>query len=483
MIKYRLILIAILLAVSPASVLCQKITKDTIVSEGKKRSFYLYVPATVKPEDRVPLLVLLHGSNHIGLSLAEKWKDLANKEGFIVVAPDSIDSAVWGIPADGPVFMRDLVEAMKSKYPVNPRRVYLFGHSGGAGFALLMALYESEYFASIAIHAGALNQSGVELIKIAKRKTPIHLQVGNRDPLFPVSIVRETRNALKAAGFPVELMEIPNHDHWYYDLAPKINLTAWEFLKAQELTNEPLFEEHNFKKETRASKDSKASTTHYNRGMERLQAGDLPGAITAFSRVIEFDGKDADAYNNRGVAYSGQKNYDAAVADFTRSIEAKPTDAAYNNRGGIYFALKRIDEAIADFSEAIKIKPSAESYADRGLAYAQSGKEDLGLADYERAIQLNPKFGRTYVLRGLLALNKGQAESAERSDSIGVRRPVGGLVFCGVTPKSGAPFKRNRGRRLGATDQSANSRSPQRSSRAGVVESARSRELRLNNHE
>lgn len=118
MIKYWLILIAILPAISPATVVCQKITKDSIVSEGKKRNFYLYVPASVKPESPVALLVLLHGSNHIGLSLAEKWKDLANKEGFIVVAPDSINSAVWGLPGDGPVFIRDLVEAMKKKYPV-----------------------------------------------------------------------------------------------------------------------------------------------------------------------------------------------------------------------------------------------------------------------------------------------------------------------------------------------------------------------------
>ena len=39
---------------------------------------------------------------------------------------------------------------------------------------------------------------------------------------FPLKIVRATRDALKAKGFPVELIEIPNHDHWYYDQAVKI---------------------------------------------------------------------------------------------------------------------------------------------------------------------------------------------------------------------------------------------------------------------
>jgi len=32
-----------------------------------------------------------------------------------------------------------------------------------------------------------------------------------------LKIVRETRDTLKAAGFPIELTEIKDHDHWYYD--------------------------------------------------------------------------------------------------------------------------------------------------------------------------------------------------------------------------------------------------------------------------
>lgn len=43
------------------------------------------VPASVKPGTPVPLLITLHGSSRNGLSLVEKWKELADKEGFIVV--------------------------------------------------------------------------------------------------------------------------------------------------------------------------------------------------------------------------------------------------------------------------------------------------------------------------------------------------------------------------------------------------------------
>lgn len=417
--KQRLILIVMMLAVLPASVVCQNITKNTLVSEGKKRTYYLIVPATVKPESPAPLVILLHGSGNIGSSQAEKWKDLANKEGFIAVAPDSIDPVYWSTPADGPVFLRDLVDELKAKYPINPRRVYLFGHSGGAAFGLLMALYESEYFAGVAIHAGALNSQGMELIKIAKRKTPIHMQVGNQDPMFPLSVVRSTRTALQKAEFPVELKEIPNHGHDYYSKARDINLTAWNFLKLQELAGPPVYEAHNFKKGSGDSRRSANLIRYYNQGVELLGKGDTAGAIAAFTRVIELDDKDAEAYNNRGVAYSTQKKLEEALRDFTRSIELKPSDSTYGNRAGVHFAMNRIDLAIADLSEALKLKPTAEIYTDRGLGYAQTGKVDLAIADYTQAIQLNPKFSRSYVLRGLLLLQTGQAEAAQKDFDTG----------------------------------------------------------------
>ena len=223
-----------------------EITKALITSKGKTRAYYLYVPATVKASSPAPLIVMLHGSGRVGVSLVEKWKDLAKKEGFIIAGPDSSNIQVWGSPQDGPDFLRDLVEELKTKYPINPRRVYLFGHSAGASFGLEMSLMESQYFAAIAIHAGALPPDGRDLIEMAKRKIPISIQVGDSDESFPLEVVRGTRDALNAKGFAVELTELPNHDHWYYDLAPKINRTAWDFLKKYELESDPIYRKFNF---------------------------------------------------------------------------------------------------------------------------------------------------------------------------------------------------------------------------------------------
>jgi predicted esterase len=240
----KLHIVLLLLIASPVFAK-DDITKELMTSAGKTR-VYLYVPSTLKPGTPAPLIVTLHGSNRTGVTLVEKWKDLAKKEGIILAGPDATNLQGWGAPQDGPDFLRDLVESLKSKYPINPKRVYLFGHSAGAIFSLEMSLMESQYFAATAIHAGALGKDDLELIDMAKRKIPIHIQVGDSDEYFPLKIVRATRDALVKGGFTVELKEIAGHDHWYYDQAAKFNQTAWDFLKNLELDAEPKYQKYNW---------------------------------------------------------------------------------------------------------------------------------------------------------------------------------------------------------------------------------------------
>jgi len=244
----KLLIVGILLAVGfTAPAFAQRIQKATIESQGKKRTYYLVLPDKLTPEQPAPLLMLLHGSGRNGLSLVEKWKDLAIKEGIVLVGPDAIRSEGWKAPADGPDFLHELISELKSKYPIDPHRMYLFGHSAGATFALYMALFESEYFAATAIHAGALEANDRGIVERAKRKIPIYIVVGTVDRFFPLGDVRATRDMLNQNGFNAQLTEMKGHDHWYYDLAPRINADAWNFLKRQRLAEDPKYTQYSFK--------------------------------------------------------------------------------------------------------------------------------------------------------------------------------------------------------------------------------------------
>ena len=228
---------------SPLTSSTAKITKQTIEFGGKKRVYYLYVPEHVASQP--PLIVTLHGSGRDGLSLVEKWKDIADQEGFILAGPNAMDSAKWSSTDDSADFLRAIIEQLKSKYSIDPKRVFLFGHSAGAVYALNLSMSQSEYFAATAVHAGSWrSDEELSYVHLAKRKTPIAIFIGDVDQYFPIDSVRKTEALLKSNQFPVEVTVMKGHDHWYYDLAPDINRNAWAFLKQHSLSAEPQFTEY-----------------------------------------------------------------------------------------------------------------------------------------------------------------------------------------------------------------------------------------------
>jgi poly(3-hydroxybutyrate) depolymerase len=211
--------------------------KETLTFGGKSRIYYVFAPSGLTAP--APAILLLHGSGHDGMSLIDPWKGLAQKAGIILVAPNSINQAVWDQRADGPDFLLTVLADVESKNPVDKRRVYLFGHSGGAMYALYLSIVGSEYFAATAVHAGALLESNFKLLSSAKRKTPISIWVGTADASLPLAQVKATKEAFEGQGFPVELHVISFHNHSYYAVAGEVNAAAWQFLKTNKLEKEP----------------------------------------------------------------------------------------------------------------------------------------------------------------------------------------------------------------------------------------------------
>lgn len=111
-------------------------------------------------------------------------------------------------------------------------------------FGLEIGLIESEYFAAVAIHAGALPPDSYNVIDFATRSIPFAIISGLRDPYFPIESVRATRDELKKRRFIVELTEVPYHTHDYYSTADATNNIAWEFLRKYALAEDAKFTEY-----------------------------------------------------------------------------------------------------------------------------------------------------------------------------------------------------------------------------------------------
>ncbi|HYH47858.1 MAG TPA: PHB depolymerase family esterase, partial [Thermoanaerobaculia bacterium] len=223
-----------------------KITIETLEHKGGARTYALYVPADL-PAGPVPLLLTFHGSGRDGKSLVQPWTRLADQHKFVIAGLESKDPQAWQIPVDGPALQQALVEALRARLPIDPRRVYLFGHSGGASFALQLGLIESEYFTAVAVHAGSFrNPADFNLLTYVKRLIPFKVLVGDQDPFFTVASVTNTVEQFRKRGLPVDFEVVKRHDHDYYFRAKKFNEAIWTFLSAHRLESDPKYKEYNF---------------------------------------------------------------------------------------------------------------------------------------------------------------------------------------------------------------------------------------------
>jgi tetratricopeptide (TPR) repeat protein len=129
-------------------------------------------------------------------------------------------------------------------------------------------------------------------------------------------------------------------------------------------------------------------------------------AIADFTHAIRLDPNSAQAYRERGVAYSDKGDYERAIADLTQTIQLSPNyAAAYNNRGNTYRRKKDYDRAIADYDQAIIIDPNfARAYMNRGGAYGDKGDNNRAIGDITEAIRLAPHDATAYNNRGVIYL-------------------------------------------------------------------------------
>jgi poly(3-hydroxybutyrate) depolymerase len=210
-------------------------SKESFEFAGLKRSYTLFAPGSAATSP-APLLVLLHGSYGSGAAMVSWWSSLAEQEGMVLVGPEAREREAWQLRADGPQFIRALIDTVAAKHTIDRARIYLFGTSGGAVYALMLSMLESQLFAATAIHAGAWRAPNeFRAVPYAKRKIPIAIFIGDKDEYFPLFAVRKTQSALEQAGHPVSVTVLPGHNHPYADVALEVNRSAWEFMKANRL--------------------------------------------------------------------------------------------------------------------------------------------------------------------------------------------------------------------------------------------------------
>ena len=132
---------------------------------------------------------------------------------------------------------------------------------------------------------------------------------------------------------------------------------------------------------------------HYNNGRALDDKSDFDGAIGEYTKAIEADPKFFKAYLNRGIGRQQKKQYDVAIADFTKVIELDPANLqAYMSRGGARIFAKDLDGAVEDYTKLIELDTRKMAqpayYRNRAVAYSLQQKPDLAAADDKKAVEL-----------------------------------------------------------------------------------------------
>lgn len=203
------------------------------LSSGRVYNVYLPGGATKTEVYKRPAILLLHGAGRSGASLVERWREIADRKGVILLGPHA--EGQWKAGTDGQGYLTDVINDAIEKYNINPDRLYLFGHSMGGNMALVMAFTNQNRFAAIGVHAGNIPQSIYHMVEKTKRKTPIIIVNGNQDAGFPIDLVRRTARHYAEYGHDVELYVLLDHGHWYYDVSYAINDLVWDFFRSKSL--------------------------------------------------------------------------------------------------------------------------------------------------------------------------------------------------------------------------------------------------------
>jgi acetyl esterase/lipase len=83
---------------------------------------------------------------------------------------------------------------------------------------------EAGLWQAAAVHAGF---AGGVRVGAARAAAPFRVYLGSEDHIFSVAAARESAEAMAAHGHPAELLVIPGHTHWFYEIGPDIAEHAW----------------------------------------------------------------------------------------------------------------------------------------------------------------------------------------------------------------------------------------------------------------
>lgn len=116
------------------------------------RDGFFYVPESFNPRQPAPLIVMLHGAGGNAHHSIDPLRDLCDRTGCLILAPESQDVS-WDVIRSNfgqdVAFIDEALEDVFSLYDVDASKLAIAGFSDGASYALSLGLTNGDLFSHV----------------------------------------------------------------------------------------------------------------------------------------------------------------------------------------------------------------------------------------------------------------------------------------------------------------------------------------------
>ncbi len=174
--------------------------------------FRIFVPEGYDPAKTYPFVIALHGAGGNENAFMDRYQGLYKKNaqdrGYIVASVNG-RGPYGGYRGNSGQDVIDVLDVVQATYPIDPKRVYIMGHSMGGGGTVRVGFDNAERFAAMAPIAGF---GSVEQLKKAPDMA-LFIGQGDADALVPVASARAFHEAAQELGMDVKYIELPGVEH------------------------------------------------------------------------------------------------------------------------------------------------------------------------------------------------------------------------------------------------------------------------------
>ena len=151
-----------------------------------------------------------------------------------------------------------------------------------------------------------------------------------------------------------------------------------------------------------------------DKAMALFKEGKYKESIDAFSLVLENEPDNADVYNNMGVAYSCEGDFDHAEKSYVRAIELDPELAqAYINLSDLYYKAGDLASALGTLQRgSYELEDNLTIAHLLARVYIEDQRWDDAIVELERVLDGEPENYDAYYDLGHVYFELGDYETA-----------------------------------------------------------------------